>query len=176
MVGCSTFVEKPRVIGLREYPTPKAKANGLLSHVNGTTAQPLQLLRLYQVNNYSIPMEPKTLKIDDVEYVRKDSVKTEAKKLDGMKYVVVRGYQSGVWAGYLQEQEGTKVILVNARNIWYWKGAASLAQLSQEGIKDLKESKITQEIPEMTLLDANTVVQCSEQARQVITDAPVWKA
>ncbi len=121
-------------------------------------------------------MEPKTLKIDDVEYVRKDSVKTEAKKLDGMKYVVVRGYQSGVWAGYLQEQEGTKVILVNARNIWYWKGAASLAQLSQEGFNSPKECKVTQEIPTFTMLDANTVIECTELARQVVANTPVWKA
>jgi len=120
----------------------------------------------------------KEILIDGKKYVPADSVPNAApaKSVKGMKYCLVRGYQSGVWAGYVKEQEGAKVILMNPRNIWYWKGAASLAQLSQEGIKDLKESKITQEIPEMTLLDANTVVQCSEQARQVITDAPVWKA
>jgi hypothetical protein len=121
-------------------------------------------------------MEPKTLKIDEVEYVRKDSIKTEAKKLDGMKYVVVRGYQSGVWAGYLQEQEGTKVVLVNARNIWYWKGAASLAQLSQEGFNSPKECKVTQEIPTFTMLDANTVIEFTEEARQVVANTPVWKS
>lgn len=121
-------------------------------------------------------MEPKTFKIDDIEYVRKDSVKTEAKKLDGMKYVVVRGYQSGVWAGYLQEQEGTKVILVNARNFWYWKGAASLAQVAQEGFKFPNECKITQEVPTFTMLDANTVIEFTEEARQVVANTPVWKA
>lgn len=120
--------------------------------------------------------KPNTLKIDDVEYVRADSVKTEATKVNGMKYCIVRGYQSGVWVGYIKEQEGTKVVLVNCRNIWYWKGAASLAQLSQEGIKYPKESKITQEVPEMTLLDANTVMPCSEKSRQNIEDTEVWKS
>ncbi len=30
--------------------------------------------------------------------------------------------------------------------------------------------------PEMTLLDANTVMPCTETARQVIVGAPIWKA
>ena len=120
----------------------------------------------------------KEIVIDGKKYVPADSVPNgvPAKSVKGMKYCLVRGYQSGVWAGYVKEQEGTKVILVNTRNIWYWKGAASLAQVSQEGIKTLSESKITQEVPEMTLLDANTVMPCTEAARQVITNAPVWKA
>lgn len=120
----------------------------------------------------------KEIIIDGKKYVPADSVPagTPAKSVKGMKYCIVRGYQSGVWAGYVQEQEGAKIIMVNARNIWYWKGAASLAQLSQEGIKDLKESKITQEVPVMTLLDANTVMPASEQAREVITNSPVWKS
>jgi hypothetical protein len=99
-----------------------------------------------------------------------------AKSVKGMKYCIVRGYQSGVWAGYIKEQEGTRVILLNTRNIWYWKGAASLAQLSQEGIKNTTDSKLTQEVPEMTLLDANTVMPCTEAARASITGCAIWKA
>jgi hypothetical protein len=116
--------------------------------------------------------------IGGVEYVPKSSValNAPAKSVKGMKYCVVRGYQSGVWAGYVKSQEGVKVIIVNARNLWYWKGAASLAQLTQEGIKNLTESKITQEVPEFTMLDANTVIACSEVAKTNIVGAPVWKA
>lgn len=116
--------------------------------------------------------------IAGVKYIPADSVPVgvPAKSVKGMKYCIVRGYQSGVWAGYVQSQEGTKVVLVNAKNIWYWKGAASLAQLSQEGLKNASESKITQEVPEMTLLDANTVMPCSETSRQNITNCAVWKA
>lgn len=120
----------------------------------------------------------KEIVVDGKKYVPADSISNAvpAKSVKGMKYCVVRGYQSGVWAGYVKEQEGTKVILLNTRNIWYWKGAASLAQLSQEGIKNLTESKITQEVPEMTLLDANSVIPCTETARLVIVGAPIWKA
>jgi len=120
----------------------------------------------------------KELIVDGVKYVRADSVPTSvpAKSHKGMKYCIVRGCQSGVWAGYIKEQEGTKIIIVNARNIWYWKGAASLAQLTQEGIKNLTESKITQEVPEMTLLDANTVMPCTETSKNVIVSAPIWRS
>lgn len=116
--------------------------------------------------------------IAGVKYVPADSIPSSspAKSVKGMKYCVVRGYQSGVWAGYVKEQEGTRVIILNARNIWYWKGAASLAQLTQEGLKNTTESKVTQEVPELTLLDANTVIPCTEVARVNIVGCPVWKA
>jgi len=120
----------------------------------------------------------KEIIVDGKKFVPADSIPTSApaKSVKGMKYCIVRGYQSGVWAGYVKEQEGTRVIILNARNIWYWKGAASLAQLSQEGIKSPADSKITQEIPEITLLDANTVLPCSEQSRLNIVGLPTWKA
>lgn len=35
-------------------------------------------------------MEPKTIKIDEVEYVRKDSLFQEADKVDGMEYCIIR--------------------------------------------------------------------------------------
>ena len=43
---------------------------------------------------------PKTIKIDNIEYVPKTEY-TPAEELDGMKYVIVRGDRSGVFAGYL---------------------------------------------------------------------------
>jgi hypothetical protein len=121
---------------------------------------------------------PKFLTVDGVKYVPEDSIPTSApaESVKGMKYCIVRGYQSGVWAGYVKEQEGARVIILNTRNIWYWKGAASLAQLSQEGIKFPAESKIAQEIPEITLLDANTVLPCTEKAKESIVGSAIWKS
>ena len=120
----------------------------------------------------------KKIIVDGQEYIPSDSVQklAPAKSVRGMAYCIVRGYQSGVWAGYVKSQEGTKVVLLNVRNIWYWKGAASLSQLSQEGIKDLSESKITQEIPEMTVLDANSIIPCSGVAAKMIIESPIWKS
>ena len=71
-----------------------------------------------------------TIKIDDVEYVRKDATQPE---LNQENYCIVRSARGGVFAGYVEESnlgEGW-VKMRQARRLWYWDGAASLpAQLS----------------------------------------------
>ena len=44
-------------------------------------------------------MKPETIKIDDVEYVRKDSINEKAPSVDGMEYKIVRAQATGVFAG-----------------------------------------------------------------------------
>ena len=44
-----------------------------------------------------------------------------------LKYVIVRTYSAGVFAGELESKNGQEVVLRNARRIWYWSGAASLS-------------------------------------------------
>ena len=40
-----------------------------------------------------------------------------------MKYVIVRTYSAGVFAGELESRNGQEVVLRNARRIYYWSGA-----------------------------------------------------
>ena len=47
-------------------------------------------------------MKPETITIDDVKYIRADSVVQSAPTKDGMKYVIVRTYSAGVFAGYIE--------------------------------------------------------------------------
>ena len=63
--------------------------------------------------------QPETIKIDEVEYVRKDSIGEKATKLDGMDYVIIRSYDAGCFAGYLksESEDGQKVEFVNARRL-----------------------------------------------------------
>ena len=49
------------------------------------------------------------------------------------KYVIVRTYSAGVFAGNLESKQKDEVVLSNARRIWYWDGAATLSQLAMEG-------------------------------------------
>ncbi len=61
---------------------------------------------------------------------------------ENMKYVIVRTYSAGVFAGYLESYgKDREVNLVNARRLWYWSGAASLSQLAIEGVKRGKQTK-----------------------------------
>jgi len=121
--------------------------------------------------------KPKTMKIDDVEYIRADSVKdiSKAEQFDGMDYVCVRTYSAGVHCGYLKSQEGKMVVLVNARRLWYWSGASTLSQLSMEGVKNPDNCKFPCEVNKITLTEAIEVIPVSEKAKASIESVKVWK-
>ena len=119
--------------------------------------------------------EPKTLKIDDVEYVRKDSIQELALKHDGMRYCIIRTYSAGVHAGYVARREGKEVDLVDSRRLWYWVGACSLSQLALEGVKDVDSCKFAMQLPEITLTEAVEIIPCSAEAVENIQGVPVWK-
>jgi hypothetical protein len=91
------------------------------------------------------------------------------------KKVIVRGIQSGVYFGTLVKREGQEVTLDKARNIWYWRGAASLLQLANEGVKDQRSSKFTVTVDRLVLLDVVEIVPCTDEAIDNIEGTPVWK-
>ncbi len=111
--------------------------------------------------------------IDGATYVKKDSY-APAKKLDGLDYVIVRTYSAGCFAGYLESREGQEVVLLNARRLWYWDGAASLSQLSLEGVKKPENCKFPQEVSKVELLQAIEILPCSEKARLSIQNVFIW--
>ena len=119
--------------------------------------------------------EPKTLKIDDVEYVRKDSLHKEAVKLDGMDYVCIRTYSAGVHCGYLKSRDGKEVELVNSRRLWYWDGAASLSQLAMEGVKTPSSCKFPCEVSNIIINDVCEVIEATEESKKSITEVTIWK-
>lgn len=51
-------------------------------------------------------------------------------KKEDMRYVIVRTYSAGVFAGNIEERNGREVILRNARRLWEWSGAKCLSDLS----------------------------------------------
>jgi len=94
------------------------------------------------------------------------------------KYVIVRSYSMGVFAGTLSDESTeTKKILTDARRIWYWSGAASLSQLAVEGTSIPKECKFPVEVPrvELTSPQGFEVLDVTEKARESIKSVPVWK-
>jgi len=115
--------------------------------------------------------------INGITYVEKSSIKNyeKAKELDGMKYVIVRTYSAGVFAGYLESRGGKQVVLCNARRIWYWSGAASLSQLAMEGTNDPNNCKFPCEVDRVELTEAVEILDCTEKARQSIKDVIVWE-
>jgi hypothetical protein len=113
------------------------------------------------------------IKIDDVEYVRKDSVSQKAESVDGMEYCLIRTYSAGVHIGYLKTRTGQQVELVNSRRLWSWDKAASLSQVAMEGCNS---KKFAMALPSITLTDAIEIIPCSQKAKDALGALPEWKA
>lgn len=91
-----------------------------------------------------------------------------------MKYVLVRTYSAGVFAGYLESREGKEVVLKDARRIWYWAGAASLSELAVRGTSKPDECKFPVAVPSVLLTEAIEILDVSEEAQKSIASVPVW--
>lgn len=119
------------------------------------------------------------IKVNGIDYVRKD-IKTEtAETVDGMKYCVIRSYGAGVFCGYVKDQKadvnGVNVTLINSRRVWYWSGACSLSQLAVDGSNNINECKIALTVPEHFIANVIEIIPMSEKAKNNIQGASVWK-
>jgi hypothetical protein len=114
----------------------------------------------------------KVILINNVEYVRKDSI---PQNVASDPYRIVRGRDSGCFAGFLQSRNGQEVVLTNARRLWYWEGAASLSQLAEEGTSKPKNCKFPVPMKRVTILDAVEIIDVTDKARKSIESVPVWQ-
>jgi len=109
------------------------------------------------------------ININGTVYVPKEKI------VEGMQYVIVRSARAGVYAGYLKEREGQTITLNRVRWIWYWDGAATLSQLSQEGTSKPEKCKFPCEVPEKIIFEVIVIIPATEKARKSIEEVPVWK-
>lgn len=91
------------------------------------------------------------------------------------KYCIVRGKAFGVFAGTVEELDGSCALMKDARRLWYWSGAASLSQLALEGVKNPSGCKFTVTVDSVLLLDVIEVIPATEEARRIIGEVPVWR-
>jgi len=91
------------------------------------------------------------------------------------QYYIVRSYRAGVFAGCIKARNGNEVTMTNVRRIWFWSGAASLSQLSQEGVKKPDRCKFSVVVPEMIVLDVVEIIPCTDAAEACIKGVPVWR-
>ena len=120
-------------------------------------------------------MSTETIKINDIEYVRKDSVATQAINTDGLGAVIVRTYSAGVFYGYLKERNGKEVTLVNARRMWRWFGA-SLSELAQSGTPDVSKCKFPEAVSQVLLTEAIEILSLTQKAKDSLDSVAAWKA
>jgi len=90
------------------------------------------------------------------------------------RYVIVRTYSAGVFAGCLESRTGQEVVLTKARRLWYWAGAASLSQMAVTGASKPAECKFPVAVPRVELLQAIEILDVTPAARKSIEEVPVW--
>jgi len=122
-------------------------------------------------------MEPNTIKIDDVEYIRTDSIKEKVEDVDGLTYAIIRTYSAGCFAGYIDRDRKDKKIgtVKKARRLWYWSGASSLSQLAVDGVKNPDDCKFPVEVDELDLTEIIEVIPATKEAKKSIDNVSVWK-
>ena len=93
-------------------------------------------------------MKPETMMIDDVKYIRADSVKEQP---DLSNRVLVRTRNAGVHVGTLVERNELVLILENANRIWRWRGAHDLSYVAMRGVNRNEYTRISCMVPRIEL-------------------------
>lgn len=91
------------------------------------------------------------------------------------KYCIIRARSAGVFAGEVVAVREEKCLIHNSRRLWYWDGAASLSQLSQEGTKRPQNCKFPCEVPSHLVFEVIEMLPCTEEAKKSIAEVQVWK-
>lgn len=91
------------------------------------------------------------------------------------KYVLTRS-RAGIFAGVLKSKEGNEIILENSRRLRYWKGAATLSELSQKGPACPDECEFPAEVPTEWLDDIFEMLVCSPEAEKALKEVKIWTA
>ena len=92
------------------------------------------------------------------------------------RYVIVRTYSAGVFAGMFQSRKGQEVVLSDARRLWYWTGAASLSQLANDGTSKPDGCKFPDPVSRIELLQSIEVIDCTAKAEASIKAVKPWRA
>ncbi len=86
------------------------------------------------------------------------------------KFVLIRTYSAGVHVGTFVSRDGQTIILKDARRVWRWRGANSLSELSLNGAT-MDYTRISEPVPEITLLDAVEAIPCTDKARENLSQS-----
>lgn len=120
-------------------------------------------------------MEPTTMQINEVEYVRKDSLAQKEPLFKGMRAVIVRTYSAGVFYGYLESLNGKQAVIKDARRMWKWFGA-SLSECAQSGTPEPTKCKFPESVDSITLTEVIEILDLTANAKKSLDQVSVWKA
>lgn len=92
------------------------------------------------------------------------------------KYIL-RSPEAGVFYGEMaKEIDSSRIVtLTNARQIWYWEGAATLLQLAKTGTTKPYNCKFTVTVDEITICNVSEIIPCTAEAMESIDSVEEWK-
>lgn len=92
-----------------------------------------------------------------------------------LPYKIVRSFAAGVFAGYIESRNGKEVVMIDARRIWYWEGAATLSQLAMEGVKSPERCKFPRAVDRVEILEVIEILDVTPAAKANIEAVPIWE-
>lgn len=96
-------------------------------------------------------------------------------RMEKMKYVIVRTYSAGVFAGELESRTGREVVLRNSRRLWMWQGANTLSEMAMVGPTKPKQCKFACVVARVELLEVIEIIDTTDKARKCIEGVPQWE-
>lgn len=126
-------------------------------------------------------MKPKTIKIDNVEYVRKSDVVAETVEFTGEesiatrmigKKVLVRSRNEGINAGIVVLADQSGVELKDCRRIWYHKPLdKSLSWYEGVAVSGISsDSKVSGTVDSKIIIEDYSMTICSDDAFESIME------
>ena len=89
---------------------------------------------------------------------------------------IVRCNRAGVFYGEIVSRNGQEVEMKDARNIWYWDGAATVMQLAAEGVSKPKTCKFSVPVESLVLLEVIQIIPCTDKAVESLDAVKPWRA
>ena len=90
------------------------------------------------------------------------------------KRVMCRTQYAGVFAGVLVELKGDTALLMDARRIYRWEGAATLSQLANTGTASPDKCKFPEPVKHVLLNGVIEMIPITKVALKTINAVPVW--
>src|SRR5690554_2953788 len=125
--------------------------------------------------------QPESIKIDDIEYVRKDNVQptvinwtadqTIMSRMIG-KQVIVRSRNEGINAGVVVLADETGIELKDARRIWYHKPKdKKLSWYEGVAVSGISaDSKVSGTVPTKVIVEDYSIIVCDKEAFKTIME------
>lgn len=89
---------------------------------------------------------------------------------------LVRSVDAGVFFGEITKMDGDTVVMKDARNIWYWSGAAGLNELAESGVTRPTECKFTVPVEEIIIFRVCEILSVTPKAAACLDSVPDWRA